>query len=81
MGYTAFKGVVFDQYYSPMTHYDSFIINIAIAYIHIITARVLYISNDFYNKNVPINERVFVIPPPYYLYWFEKYYPNVIINK
>ena len=37
-------------------------------------------SNLFQNKNVPIHELFFVSPPPYYLDWFEKYYPNVPLN-
>ena len=32
------------------------------------------------STNVPIHERVCVGPLPYYLYWFEKYYPNVPLN-
>ena len=38
-------------------------------------------SNEFQNKNVPIHERVCVSPPPYYLDWFERSYPNVPINR
>ena len=34
----------------------------------------LFISeNALHNTNVPIIERVYVIPPPYYLDWFEIY--------
>ena len=33
------------------------------------------------NKNVPINEILCVSPPPYYLDWFERSYPNVPINR
>ena len=40
-----------------------------------------YFSNAFQNTNVPIHERVCVIPPPYYLDWFEKSYPNVPLNR
>ena len=48
---------------------------------HRLTARILDVSNEFQNTNVPINERVCVIPPPYYLDWFEIYYPNVPLNR
>ena len=68
------------QSYSPVAHADSFRINIAIEDMHIITSRIIYVSNASQNTNVPINERVCVSPPPYYLDRFEKYYPNVPIN-
>ena len=45
-----------------------------------ITAMILDVSNEFQNKNFPINEIVCVSPPPYYLYWFERSYPNVPLN-
>ena len=45
-----------------------------------ITARILYVSNIFQNKNVSIYERFCISPPPYYLDWFEIYYPNVPLN-
>ena len=48
---------------------------------HRLTARILDVSNLFQNKKFPINERVYVSTPPYYLYWFEKYYPNIHLNK
>ena len=35
------------------------------------TESILYVINDSHNKNVPIHEKVCVIPPPYYLDWFE----------
>ena len=63
-----------------MAHDDSFIINIAIASMHRLTARILDVSNAFQNTNVPIHERVCVIPPPYYLDWFEIFHPNVPLN-
>ena len=44
---------------------------------HRLTVRILDDSNAFKNTNVPIHEIVCVIPPPYYLDWFERYYPNV----
>ena len=47
---------------------------------HRLTAIILYVSNVFKNTNVPINERVCVSPPPYYLDWFERSYPNVPLN-
>ena len=47
---------------------------------HRLTARILDISNAFQNTNVPVHERVCVIPPPYYLDWFEISYPNVPLN-
>ena len=47
---------------------------------HRLTVRILDLSNEFQNKNLPIHERVCVSPPPYYLDRFEKYYPNVTLN-
>ena len=64
-----------------MAHADSFRINIDIAYMHRLTARILDVSNAFQNKNVHIHEIVCVSPPPYYLDWFEKSYPNVPLNR
>ena len=63
-----------------MAHAESFIINISIADMHRLTARILYVSNAFQNKNVPIHERFCVSLPPYYMGWFEIYYPNVTLN-
>ena len=63
-----------------MAHADSFRINIAIASIHRLTARILDVSNAFQNTKFPINERVCVSTPPYYLDWFERSYPNVPLN-
>ena len=60
-----------------MAHADSFRINIDIAAMHRLTARILYVSDAFHNTNFPLHERVCVSPPPYYLHWFEIYYPNV----
>ena len=48
---------------------------------HILTARILDVSNAFQNTNVPIHERVCVSPPSYYLDWFEIPYLNVLLNK
>ena len=54
--------------------------NISTVSMHRLTSSILDISNSFQNTNVPINEIVCVIPPPYYLDWFEMYYPNVPLN-
>ena len=48
---------------------------------YILTEWILDVSNDLQNTQVTINERVYVIPPPYYLYCFEKSYPNVPLNR
>ena len=44
------KGIDFDQSYSLVAHDDSFIINVAVASMHIITASILDVSNAFQNK-------------------------------
>ena len=75
------KCIDFDKSYIPVAHADSFIINIAIASMHRLTARNLDVSNAFQNKNVRIHETVCVSPPPYYLDWFEISYPNVPLNR
>ena len=62
------QGIDFDQSYSPVAHSASFIINIVIAAMHILTGRILDVINEFHNTNVPIHERVCVSPPTYYLY-------------
>ena len=49
-----FKGIYFNQYYSKVTHADSFRINIAIADMHGLTTRILDVSNAFQNTNFPI---------------------------
>ena len=64
-----------------MAHSDSFIIGIAIESMHRLTSRILDVSNVFQNKNVPIHARVYVSPPPYYIDWFERSYPNIPINR
>ena len=74
------KRIDFDQSYSPVAHSDSFRINITIKAMHKLTSRILDVSNAFQNKNIPIHERVCVIPPPYCIYWFERSYPNVTFN-
>ena len=48
---------------------------------HILDARVLYVGNAFQNTNVPILERVCVSLSPYYIYRFEKSYPNFSLNQ
>ena len=63
-----------------MAHADSFRINIDIKDMHRLTASILDVSNAFHNINVLINESVYVSPPPYYLDWFEKSYPNGPLN-
>ena len=63
-----------------MAHADSVIIKIAIAYMDILTSGILDLSNSFHNTNVNIHEIFYVIPPLYYLEWFEKSYPNVPLN-
>ena len=74
------KGIDFDHSYSPMVHDDSFRINISIADMHILTARILDRSNSFQNINVPIHERFYVRPPPCYLDCFENSYLNLNLN-
>ena len=64
-----------------MAHADSFRINIVIASMHRLAARILDVSNAFQNKKNPIHERVCVSPPPYYLDWFERSYSNVPLNR
>ena len=71
----------FYQYYSPVVHAYSFIINTAIAAMHRLTTSILYVSNAFHNKNIPIREIVYVSTVHYYLDWFEKYYSNVPLNQ
>ena len=48
---------------------------------NILTAWILDVSNEFRKKKRYINERVCVIPPPYYIDWFEKYYSNAPLNR
>ena len=64
-----------------MSHADSLIINIAIADIHRLTARIFDVSNSLENTNFPIYERVCAIPPLYYMDWFKKYYPNAPLKR
>ena len=64
-----------------MEHADSFRINIVITTMYRLTTRILDVSNDIKNTNVPIYESVCAIPPPYYIDWFEIHYPNVTLNQ
>ena len=48
---------------------------------NIITFIFLYASNAFQNMNVPIHEKVCVIPPAYYLDLFENPYHSININR
>ena len=75
------QSIYFDNSYSPLAHADSFRMNIFIADMHKLTDRILDSSNTFRNKNVPIHEIVCVSPPPYYIDWFEKCYPNATLNR
>ena len=63
-----------------MAQADSFRINIYIADMHRLNVSILDVSNAFHNKNVTINERVYVSPLPYYLDWFEIFHPNIPLN-
>ena len=74
-GSSQIKVIDFDQSYSPVVHADSLRINIDIGSMHRLTSRILDVSNEFQNKNVPINERVCVSPPPYYLDWLKYILP------
>ena len=67
------KGIGFDISYSPVAHAESFRINVSIEDMHRLTAVILDVSNAFQNTNVLIHERVYVIPTPYYIDWFEIY--------
>ena len=67
-----FKGVDFDQSYIPVSHDESFRINISIVVMVILTSRILDVIKYLWTKNVPIHEIVCGSLPPYYLDWFEK---------
>ena len=75
------QGIDFYQSYSPVTHFDYFTINVAIADMHRPTVRCLCVIDTFYNTNSPIHEIFDVSPPPYYMDWFEKYFPIVPLNR
>ena len=81
MGVSQIKVIYFYQSYSPLVHDDSFRTNIYIASMHILTARILDVSNAFQNMKFPIHERFCVITPPHYLDLFERSYPNVPLNR
>ena len=74
-GSSRILGICFYYLYSPVAHAGSFRINIAIASIHILTARILDVSNAFKNTNFTIHERFCVSPPPYYLDCFGSFTP------
>ena len=80
-GSSQIQGIGFDRSYSPVTHTESFRINMANVAMHRLPARMLDVNNAFQNTNVSINEIVCISPLTYCLDWFEKYYPNVIINQ
>ena len=80
-GISHVQGIDFDQSYSLVAHSVSFRINITIVTMRRLTASILDISNAFQNANFPIHERVSVSPPPYYLEFFERSYPNVTFNQ
>ena len=75
------EGIDFDQPYSPIAHADSFRINISIADMYRLTARILDVSNEFKNKFFPFHERGCVNPTHYYIDWFGISYPNVPLNR
>ena len=79
-GGSLIPGVDYDQSYIPVAHADSSRINITIADMHRLIASILDFSHSFQNTNVPIHERVCVGTSPYYIDWFEIYYPNVPCN-
>ena len=64
-----------------MAHADSFRINIDIADMHKLTARILDFSNAFNNMNVPIYELFYVCTPPYYIDWVESSYANFPLSR
>ena len=64
-----------------MAHSYSIRIKVATVAMHILTVRILDVSNPFQNTNFTIHERVCVSPPPYYIDWFEIFYPNFPINQ
>ena len=80
-GSSQIKVIYVDKYYSPVANAGSSRINIDITAMHILTASILDLSNAFQNKNDPIYEIICVIPPPYYLYWFEISYTNNSLNQ
>ena len=79
-GSSQIQGIGFDQSYNPVAYSDSLRIYISVTDMHRLTSKMLDVSRDFQNKNVPIHERVCVIPPPNYLDCFQKSYPNITLN-
>ena len=80
-GSSQIQGIDFYQYHITVANTESFRINIVIVAIHILTAITLDVFKSLHYTNFPTNERVCVSPPPYYLDWYEKYYPNVPLNR
>ena len=76
----SFRGVYFDQPYSPVAYGESLITNNDIATIHRLADMNLDVRN-FSGKNVTIHERVCISTSLYYLYWFDKYYANVYLIR
>ena len=79
-GSSQIKGIDFDQSYSPGAHYYSFIINIAIADMHRITARIIDVSNAFKNNKYCIKYSITLsyrcLPPLNYICALMKYGPS-----
>ena len=48
---------------------------------HRLNAKLLDVSYAFQNKNASIHERFCVSPPTFYLDWFQRSYPNVLLNR
>ena len=48
---------------------------------HIFTSRILDVSNAFKSRNVIIHDRLCVSLRAYYVYCFEKFYPNFPLNQ
>ena len=69
-----------NQSYSPVAYFDYLRINITNTDIHRLTASIWDVSNYLQNNHFPINEIVCVSLPPYNMDWFEKYYPNFLLN-
>ena len=79
-GSSHIQGIYFCQSYIPVAHDDSFRIEIDISAMNRLNARILDVINAFHYKNVPSNEIVYVSPPPYYIYWFDRSYHNDPLN-
>ena len=75
------QGVYLYNFYSPVSHSDFFIINIAIAATHILAASILSFSYAFHNTNVTIHDILFFSSLPYYLDRLERSYPKITLNQ